>query len=649
MLSPSSTSRRVLATVVPVLLAASALAQCPSGSNAGLVAWDAGAGYAGVNPADDEGISGPPIALTAFASFPMAGAAGTLDQLWVGSNGELYLTDSSLGLSQPVGGALYGVDTLAEMRGNVAGASARIVVLGGDHEASVAAGAAWEVSVDQSMAGEVRVTWRDMTRWNNTADRFSFACRLFASGAVEFTYGDTFPAGFAGRFVGISIGDQVGAGEPSSNLSTAPNSGTTGLLYQNFSLPGAWDLAGTTLSIAPNGVGGYVAAPLAPYTPPECAFHQAYGAGCYDVQFRQAVYETWPNAAASAAALPSGTSITYTPTGTGYVVTNGGGTFVAPPGSATVLPLTDDAEVGVTPSVAFPYLGGAIPTLAVCSNGFVSMAAAPSGNDTLSYGTAPQFLAQPVGSFRSYSDYNPQEPGSGQVKVHEATDGPHTVLYVTWDGVERFGAAINPETFQFQFTLAGPSAGRVVTVWQSMTTLGSLDLLVGHAPAAPNLDPGAISFASQLPVTTAPDGALPPLTLSASPRPVLTLGGLGPSVPMTWTIDNVPEGAPGTGFAAVFLMFSLGQIAGGIDLGPAGIDLGMGGCRAYVPTIDIAFFAAGTVTTVQIPLTVPQPIFVGQSLFSQAMALFLPNSLPNGQNAFGAITSNGVQSFFEAQ
>jgi hypothetical protein len=95
-----------------LLLAAAAHAQCPQGTNAGLVQWYSTASYTSTFDAADEGISNPPIALG--FNFPMPGAVGTLNQAWVNSNGEIYLTDSSAGLTEPSGAALFGANSLAE-------------------------------------------------------------------------------------------------------------------------------------------------------------------------------------------------------------------------------------------------------------------------------------------------------------------------------------------------------------------------------------------------------------------------------------------------------------------------------------------------------------------------------------------------------
>ena len=45
----------------------------------------------------------------------------------------------------------------------------------------------------------------------------------------------------------------------------------------------------------------------------------------------------------------------------------------------------------------------------------------------------------------------------------------------------------------------------------------------------------------------------------------------------------------------------------------------------------------------------PQPLNPGDTFYCQALNFILPNSLPNGQNNFGLITSNGLKSRFDLQ
>lgn len=53
----------------------------------------------------------------------------------------------------------------------------------------------------------------------------------------------------------------------------------------------------------------------------------------------------------------------------------------------------------------------------------------------------------------------------------------------------------------------------------------------------------------------------------------------------------------------------------------------------------------GNTSTLTTPFQIAAGTAYGTQFFATAVALFPPFSLPNGQNAFGAVTSNGVQSF----
>lgn len=264
------------------MFAAAVPAQCPQGADAALVPWSGPAGYASGDPVDDEGLSQHSLGFW----FPMPNPNGSaipvvFDQVWVGSNGELYLTVSSLLLPQPIGGSTFGVTTALEMQGSVAGGSARVVPFGCDLMKTQAACNLWQVSVDTSVTNAFTVTWTDVARFTTgtLADRFSFRCTLHANGGVDFTYGDTFPAGAGACVVGLSTGNLIAG--PAANLSATPSS-TNGLLYELFTF-NTFDLAGKKLHIGMNlGFTGYDAAVLRTYVPPTCASHCSSGVGCYD-------------------------------------------------------------------------------------------------------------------------------------------------------------------------------------------------------------------------------------------------------------------------------------------------------------------------------------------------------------------------------
>ncbi len=57
----------------------------------------------------------------------------------------------------------------------------------------------------------------------------------------------------------------------------------------------------------------------------------------------------------------------------------------------------------------------------------------------------------------------------------------------------------------------------------------------------------------------------------------------------------------------------------------------------------ITFVGATNSLTTQ--FQIPAGVAYGTQLFAQSVALIAPNSLPNGQNAFGATVSNGLATF----
>ena len=55
-------------------------------------------------------------------------------------------------------------------------------------------------------------------------------------------------------------------------------------------------------------------------------------------------------------------------------------------------------------------------------------------------------------------------------------------------------------------------------------------------------------------------------------------------------------------------------------------------------TTTLVGFTPSQTNTITVPASGP----AGFQLFSQSVALITPNSLPNGQNAFGLLTSNAI-------
>ena len=106
-------------------------------------------------------------------------------------------------------------------------------------------------------------------------------------------------------------------------------------------------------------------------------------------------------------------------------------------------------------------------------------------------------------------------------------------------------------------------------------------------------------------------------------------------------IDDIPPAAPA---ASAYLGLTILSLTPDLTGTPLAF-LGMPGCSLYVGSIDLALAFAGSTPQLTTQFQIPAGVPYGTQIFATAVALFVPNSLPNGQNAFGAVTSNGVASF----
>ncbi|MBL8728038.1 MAG: DUF4082 domain-containing protein [Planctomycetes bacterium] len=366
------------------------------------------------------------------------------------------------------------------------------------------------------------------------------------------------------------------------------------------------------------------------------------GKGCYTLS--DSFYQYFATPPAAAAAL-DGTSIRLTPQGSTYAVTYGGGTYLPPDGFATtILSGVDDGQVEITPSSTVPYPGGSAASLWVHSNGIVgtgpiTMPDVPNSHVP----TVADFLDETSAAWFSWHDFNVAEGGA--IRWQEVAG----VLCVTWQGAESYPGSptANPSTFQFQFDLnAGPTYGVVTYVWVSVTAVGTMQstgraeqTLVGWSPGGPSSDGDSVDLATATPFSTWAVEA-PPLTLSVAPTPVST-ASTGTLV--TYTVANVPETFPGSGEHLSGVFFSFAPAVAGVDLGNM---LGAPGCLVYLQTLDASINCGPSTSAVQTgDLLFPPGVPYGLTLNAQAVGVFDPGTLPNGQNAAGLITSNVVVQF----
>ncbi|MFY9341980.1 MAG: hypothetical protein WAT39_05805 [Planctomycetota bacterium] len=549
-------------------------------------------------------------------SFPFGGV--TYTHAHPSTNGFLYL--SNAGVPTP-GGALCCTGTTAQL---VLG-SPKVCAFWSDLNMIAASGGAVKFN---ALPGKAVFTWENATEYGVAAPvpQFSIQVQLLASGDILFAYDGRCAIATAGDYL-VGMSEANAAAVPGTSDFSVTGVSATTTNYELFNNAGlVFDLTGKTLQFIPAGV-GYA------WVTSNCAGnHSSYGQGCYRVS--NSFYQLTVAPAASSAAL-SNTAIQMIPTGTGYIAVNAG-TFLPPTGAATALTLTDDSQV-LAPALAtaFPYPGGTVSQFMVCSNGFVSVA---TGNPTGYIPTVATMLANPQTGWYSWHDYNPAAVGSGQVKFEQVSPSLATI---TWDGVYNYSGttAAAASTFQFQFdSSSGIVTIAYLTVSASTHTLVAGEPhLVGYSPAGASSDPGSITFATALPVTVGSVEMLP-LSLAASPPPVSSAAAGSTT---TFTTSNIPEFAPAAGlFVAVHIM-SIGQIAApGLDLG----FIGAPGCPALVPTLDYTQAMVGASATQSVTFAWPAALPIGTTLYSQSAALFVPGSLPNGQNPFGMTTSNGIKS-----
>jgi len=315
--------------------------------------------------------------------------------------------------------------------------------------------------------------------------------------------------------------------------------------------------------------------------------------------------------ATSAAFDLSNSAMSLIHTGTGYLALPGLTTYVAPSAAATVLALTDDSETSVTLSAPLKYgRSGSTNSLAVCSNGYVSVA---SGNGTAYTPVVATFLNAPRTGWWCQHDFNPAAAGSGQVKFEEVSG----IAYITWDGVYDFGgtSAANANTFQLQLELATGSAH---FVWQTMSTLGN-GRLVGFSEGGTSADPGNTDISVVLPSTfAAATFANVPLVLSTSARPLVTTS-------ISMITSNITPTAP---FGAVAFGFTNPNL----DLTP----LGMAGCRQYTDNLATFLFLPFGSSTASTTFNVPN--MIGLHVLAQSF-VYDPAA---GLTALGAVASQGI-------
>lgn len=413
-------------------------------------------------------------------------------------------------------------------------------------------------------------------------------------------------AGGCGALVSLGCNDDTCGTQSTVTVTVAQ-----GALY--YIRVGGWNGSVGTFSLDING----------PLGTGVVATNTVVGAGC--IRQANSFYEPMLTAAPAAAAL-TGNVLLLSPTGTGYQgawLPGAASAFFVTPVAPVPLATGDDGVVTyaiTTGTLQTPQ--GPQASLLVSGNGIVTWGgAAIDYPGTNSYQpTVPGFLNSTLGGLYAWHDYNQAEAGSGQI-VAEEIGG---VLYLTWNGVENYPAGVvNPSTMQLQLNLGSGVVNMVFLSIDGNTAspYGS-DHLIGVSGPGVSQDPGAISLATasaaQL-LTVDPE--VLPLVLGAVSRPVTGT---------SWNLNltNVPANA-----VVGVDVFGIGD-PGLNDLG----FLGAPGCglRSSLDLLN-AWFPAGASHAYSLPVP-NNPALLNQHVYTTSAVFQFP-----AQNAFGAITSNGIE------
>jgi hypothetical protein len=260
-----------------------------------------------------------------------------------------------------------------------------------------------------------------------------------------------------------------------------------------------------------------------------------------------------------------------------------------------------------------------------------------------------------------FNDTNITPAPSGRLKTEEGTVGGDQVLFVTWDGVDRYisPAANIPSTVQIQLNL---TTGVVTMVWVTVdpTVAFTATHLVGYSAPGVSALPAPITLATALPVTTFPDvPAVVPMALSVNVLPEIVMSG--DTVPMTWTVTNVPEATQIAPMVrACNIVFSVGLAAA-----PA-YDLGFilnvlpatpSGCNGYLFSadafVDVSTLNGTGICTSSALVFSPPPSLVGLVLTTQAIAIAPAGVYAGSTNDIGGgnslWSSNAVTQTYQIQ
>lgn len=289
--------------------------------------------------------------------------------------------------------------------------------------------------------------------------------------------------------------------------------------------------------------------------------------------------------AANASTALQGRALQFTNIATGYVISEAAGaTFRPASGNETVIPAVDDGEFQFTmPNLPVPIPsdqgGGSTTDVWVHSNGYISFT---GPNDPLFFVPIDPQAAMDQDEFTlfaTYHDFNPTEPGSGQIWIEEDLAAqPSPTLYITWDGVESYPLNVaNPSTVQVQVDLG---TGNIVVVYETIDAVGGStfaggdDTLIGWSPAGVS--------------PPVPEGDF--TTLGAA-------GGAGNFIGQLPEVRPLKLEVAGTPLVGSTISFDTSDVPSGFSIGTTLID------TTVTPPVPLTPFGAAPGTVSYLPVT----------------------------------------------
>lgn len=334
----------------------------------------------------------------------------------------------------------------------------------------------------------------------------------------------------------------------------------------------------------------------------------SYGAGCY-TRFASFAQTFAANTLDLGGTATVANVISLQPLvgNSGYTVQAGANAWFPP--VAANLALGDDAlSAALTLPFAFPFPGGATTQVRMCSNGFVwlngtSTAAEYQPTAALLVGAASRLA--PL-----WMDLNPAAGGTCHFDVAPG----NAAVYLTWNGVPHYGSTAG-NTVQVALFPSGAVEFRYRALGSQTNTC-----VVGWGRSGSQVPPNRDLSATNLPFQVSSDQA--GLTFTGVNRPLL-------GATQQCTLTNVPNPAASIGL----VLLATTSIPAGQDLAL----IGAPGCALYNPATVVQTLlplSAATPWSFAIPNTAA---LGGTRVYVQAGAL-----IPPGTNAFGLLTSNGV-------